>query len=398
MTAVGIDVSKGKSMVAALDEHGEVLFTPREIAHQKPDIEQLITFLYGRSDEVRVVLEATGQYHYAIVQELQKAGIFVSVINPYLMKKYSDNSIRKGKTDKKDAMKLAAYCLEKWRLIRPYEDMDKQYDDLHFLSRQYNQSMSMKVKAKVQLSQLLERIMPGIQKIFKTSSANTNRNVLYNFLEKYQHFDNITALQKERFIDEYCIWAKEKGYRYAMSKAEKIYFLAQTSIPTRAADSTTCLALTQCLLLLKQSEEACNAILAQMQVIAKDLPEYSVVRAMHGVGDKLAPRLIAEIGDVRRFHSGKALNAYAGNDAPPYQSGQFAGTRRHISKRGSASLRKAGYEVMKALKSIKPPSDAVYLFMVKKEDEGKPKNVAKMAGLNKFLRIYYARVIEIYTA
>ncbi len=90
----------------------------------------------------------------------------------------------------------------------------------------------------------------------------------------------------------------------------------------------------------------------RMQVIrseltGKSLPEYPVVRAMGGVGNVLAPKLIAEIGDVRRFHSGKALIAHAGIDAPPYQSGQFTGTERKISKRGSSSLRKIGYEVMR---------------------------------------------------
>lgn len=114
---------------------------------------------------------------------------------------------------------------------------------------------------------------------------------------------------------------------------------------------------------------------------------------MKGVGDKIAPRLIAEIGDVRRFTSAKALNAFAANDAPPYESGQFEGKRTHISKRGSASLRKVGYEVMMALKVTKPKTDnAVYQFMLKKEAEGKPLSVAKMAALNKFLHIYFARV------
>ncbi len=52
---------------------------------------------------------------------------------------------------------------------------------------------------------------------------------------------------------------------------------------------------------------------------------------------------------------------------------------------------------MKCVKSIKPTEDnAVYLFMLKKEAEGKAKNVAKIAALNKFLRIYYARVKEVY--
>ena len=56
-------------------------------------------------------------------------------------------------------------------------------------------------------------------------------------------------------------------------------------------------------------------------------------------------------------------------------------------------MRKTGYEVMKYIKNGKPMYDtAVYLFMLKKEAEGKPKKVAKIAALNKFLRIYYARV------
>ena len=116
---------------------------------------------------------------------------------------------------------------------------------------------------------------------------------------------------------------------------------------------------------------------------------------MPGVGERLGPLILAEIGNVRRFHSGKALNAYAGNDAPPYQSGNFESHNRHISKRGNAALRKYCFEVMQALKLLKPQDDPVYLFLVKKEQEGKPYNVAKMAGVNKFLRIYYARVMEL---
>ncbi len=52
---------------------------------------------------------------------------------------------------------------------------------------------------------------------------------------------------------------------------------------------------------------------------------------------------------------------------------------------------------MKSLKTVKPTKDnAVYLFILKKENEGKGSITAKIAGLNKFLRIYYARVMEVY--
>ena len=116
-------------------------------------------------------------------------------------------------------------------------------------------------------------------------------------------------------------------------------------------------------------------------------------------GHFILSKLIAEIGDIRRFHSGKALIAFAGIDAPPYESGQFVGTNRKISKRGSKVLRKIGYETMRVLKTHKAPEDdAVYRFILKKEAEGKSKRQAKIAGLNKFLRIYYARVSEVYKA
>ena len=38
----------------------------------------------------------------------------------------------------------------------------------------------------------------------------------------------------------------------------------------------------------------------------------------------------------------------------------------------------------------------VYDYMLKKEAEGKPRKVAKLAALNKFLRIIYARIKELY--
>ncbi len=121
---------------------------------------------------------------------------------------------------------------------------------------------------------------------------------------------------------------------------------------------------------------------------------YSILTFLkqHGI-----PRLIAEIGDARRFHSGSASVAYAGLYAPPYQSGTFTGTNRHIPKHRSSSLRKTGYEVIRFLKCVKPTKDTVvYDFLLEKEAEEKPPRVAKIAALNKFLRIYYARVKELY--
>ena len=145
------------------------------------------------------------------------------------------------------------------------------------------------------------------------------------------------------------------------------------------------------------TEESRNTILAQMQILCKTLPKYSVVRDMNCIGDVLAPRIIAEIGDVRRFKNKHALIAYAGIDAPPYQSGTFNASERKISKRGNSYLRKTGYEIMQSLIKHKPADDSVYDFIQKKRSEGKCGKEAMIAGLNKFLRVYYGRVMERYS-
>jgi transposase len=247
------------------------------------------------------------------------------------------------------------------------------------------------------MSNMLDYTMPGIKTVLQNNSSHPEKDKLNDFVEEYWHYDNITKKSEKQFINSFKNWAKKKGYFQSESKAIKIYNLAQESIVTLSSNApSTKMLVLEAVRVLREVDKTLALILAQMQELAKSVKEYAVVREMGGVGDILAPRLIAEIGDVRRFHSGKALVAYAGIDAPPYQSGQFTGTKQQISKRGSSVLRKTGYEVMKCLKATKPKDDAVYMFMLKKESEGKALKVAKIAGLNKFLRIYYARVKEVY--
>jgi hypothetical protein len=45
MIAVGIDVSNGKSMVAAMTEQGELLLPPKEYQHNEKDLSRLIEIL-----------------------------------------------------------------------------------------------------------------------------------------------------------------------------------------------------------------------------------------------------------------------------------------------------------------------------------------------------------------
>ena len=387
MIAVGIDVSKSKSMVAVLDSYGTVLASPYTVNHDATDMNAFVAYLKSFEEPVTILMEYTGHYHYPVLKKLQDEGLPVCIINPYQMKKYGDVEIHKAKTDKKDALRIATYALEKAYKLTPYSSMEQKYEDLKFLSRQYNQRINLVSKLKVQLLDLLDQTMPGITKILQLKSRNPETCTLLLFVKRFKSFDEITRIGKTRFLSAYAALMKKTSDRYAPNKGLSVYELASGSITTRGDDPYIWSAQEQCINLLAASQNAADETIGQMQNIVETIPEYKVLRAMNGVGDRLGPIILAEIGDIRRFHSGKALNSYAGNDAPPYQSGQFESKNRHISKRGSSALRKACFEVMQALKLSKPQNDPVYLFIVKKEQEGKPYNVAKMAGVNKFLRI-----------
>ncbi|NRT35886.1 transposase [Clostridium beijerinckii] len=394
MISVGIDVSKEKSTVCILKPYGEIVRSPYEITHTESQIAELVSMIKCLDDEVRIVMEATGNYHLPVLSFLKEHGIFVAVINPLIMKKYASIILRKGKTDKLDSIKIANYGLDNWFHLINHESSEEIYVQLRLLGRQYGHYIKLRIESKLSLTTMLDYTMPGIKTMLKSRLDKPEKDKLNDFIEEYWHYDNITKKSENQFISNYKNWAKKKGYQQSEAKAIKIYDLAQQGIPTLSSNApSTKMLVLEAVRVLREIDKTLALILSQMQELAKSLKEYTVVREMAGVGDIIAPRLMAEIGDIRRFHSGKALIAYAGIDAPPYQSGQFTGTRRRISKRGSATLRKTGFEIMKCLKSNKPESDTVYLFVLKKEAEGK---ASKVAGLNKFLRIYYARVKEVY--
>ena len=106
MNAVGIDVSKGKSMVAIMRPFGEIVSAPFEIKHTASDIHSLVELINSVEGESRIVMEHTGRYYEVLAHQLSEANLFVSAINPKLIKDFDNDSLRKVKSDKADAQNL----------------------------------------------------------------------------------------------------------------------------------------------------------------------------------------------------------------------------------------------------------------------------------------------------
>ena len=397
--SVGIDVSKDKSTVCVMTFPNIIIREPFDVSHTVEELSKLADYLMTFQSEVKIVMEATGHYHLPIAQFLYEKDFFVCVENAYVIKQFSRIILHGAKTDPLDAQKLAKYGIAYWNEIKRFSFSEDCYAELKLLSKQYQTYIRLLIIAKQNVIHLMEQTLPRFKAALDTGASTHFSKVKYaDFARTFYHIDMIKSMGKTEFQINYQKWCTEKGYRFQKTKADELYSLAEDGIPTLPLElSSTKFCMELATEQVSQIGTALEQILSQMQTLAKTLPEYQTVRQMSGMGEKLCARFIADIGDVRRFHNGKALIAYAGIDAPTYQSGKFTGTRRKISKRGNSVLRKTGYEIMKSLKSHPPKADtSVYDFIIKKEQEGKSKKQAKIAGLNKFLQIYYARVMEVY--
>ena len=391
---VGIDISKGKSTIAILSVAGEVIEEPFEINHDIDGLNLLEEKIKDiPKEDLKIVMEETGTYHLPVLGYLLDKGYFVVAENALKVKKYLDRGLRKAKTDKKDSYKLAEYVCDNWYKLNKVRENDETYDNLRFLSRQYINNINVQVKQKNNFSNLCDLLFPGYYQLLDENNFILGLEIF----KKYYHPEIVINKKQSHFIEEIDKLAKKLGHKGAgITLANKIYLLAQKTISPRPNNEYVQLSAISCADALILTIKTTTTIISEMDKLARELPEYEVINEIPGCGKKLTSRVIAEIGDVRRFKNAGSIIAYAGLDAPPYQSGQFEATNRHISKRGNKYLRKTGYEVMKSIKSSCRLDNDLKSYIIKKENEGKLKKVAKIAGLNKFLRMYYGIVKKRY--
>jgi len=392
MNSVGIDVSKGKSMIAVMRPCGEIVLSPFEVSHSPSELSALAKRLKSLDGETRVVMEATGNYHLPIAMALYEAGIYVSVVNAMLVHNYGNNTLRKAKTDRKDAIKLANYGIDAWLKLPRFSPEDEIRLQLKNCYRQYRQYSKIQTMLSNNLISLLDTVFPGVNTLFSSPVRGDGSEKWIDFIDTFWHCSCVCGMSQSSFEKKYQKWCKKHHYNFLSSKAEEIHMFSRDHIGVLPKNETTHILIKQAVSQLKATSAALAELRKEMLRLAESLPEYSVVKEMFGVGPTLGPQLLAEIGDVRRFYSKKALVAFAGLDAPANDSGQIVDNHQGMSKIGSSALRRTLFLIMSIYLQRSPVDEPVYQFMDKKRAEGKPYRVYMMASANKFLRIYYATV------
>jgi len=108
---IGVDVSKAKFDVALLLPNEK--FRSKVFSNDPSGFAALLQWIGSQvpSGEVpHLCMEATGSYHEALACYVHDHGCTVSVVNPFLVKRFAELKRLRSKTDSADAKCLALYC------------------------------------------------------------------------------------------------------------------------------------------------------------------------------------------------------------------------------------------------------------------------------------------------
>ena len=289
MNCVGIDVSKGKSVIAVMRPFGEVIVSPFEVRHTANELSELAGLLKSLDGETRVVMESTGNYHAPVAWLLYDAGLYVSVVNAMLVHDYGNNSLRRAKTDKKDAVKLANYGLDHWFTLPRYAPEEDTRLMLKTCYRQYQQYSKVQTILKNNLISLLDTTFPDVNRLFTSPPRNDGSEKWVDFVAAFWHCECVCGLSEKAFTAKYQKWCKKHGYNFSEDKALDIYASACGHFGVMPKTDTAKLLIEQAISQLRATSSALAALKQEMLSLAASLPEYPVVMGMFGVGPTLAP-------------------------------------------------------------------------------------------------------------
>lgn len=376
MYYLGIDIGKRFHEACLVDQSGKMIVAPFQFSNSRSGFNLLrerISILPNK--EIFIGMEATGHYWLNLYSELKK-NYPVKVVNPLQSDSLRNFYLRKVKTDKKDCLIVADLLrignLEETVVLNP------KARELRQLAR-FRQELISQVKAQKQrIVGILDITFPEYQNFFCSPFTKTSRKLLKKWSNP-EELEKVTISRLKRFF------SKGKGRKPDLEKLREIRFQAKQSVGQNEILDALSLQLKLLLEQLEFIESQIKVVDDKLKEILTQIPQK--ITTIPGIGEVLAGVILGEIGDIQRFSDKRKLVAYAGLDASVRESGQFKGTRNHISKRGSPYLRKAIWQAAVVSLRFNPKLKEFYQKKVK---EGKAPKVAIGAVARRLTHIIYA--------
>jgi transposase len=328
---VAIDIAKARNEVLIeADRHSRR--RRLTVLNSRAEHDRFVATLSGYG---RPVVCATRKYHRPLTWRLIDAGFEARLVSSMALARTRE-ALHNGwdKNDPKDAQVL----LHMLRIgaTQHYNDPLKAgINDIQELSKTH-ETIS-KAKTGIQhriLTHHLPLYFPEIDR-FK---GNSRSDWFFAFLERFPTPASITALSKEAFIE--AAWSVV-GRKVAKERLlGDIYETAGASIGLPLPIDAPAIRMFQMIItearsLIRQRSE----IELMADSLLRESADYQRLRRIPGIGPINAMTIIAEAGDLRRFHHHRQFLKFCGLDLATQQSGVFR-SQTKLSKFGNARLRR----------------------------------------------------------
>ena len=380
---VGIDVSKEFFSVAGIDSGGNESFSGSYSMgfNGFGEFLKAVTSHCEDLSKVIIAMESTGCYHINLYSFLTSQEIRTMVINPLLIANYAKLSLRKTKTDKKDARTIAKFLLDHQQEISQLS-VSQDLQDLMDLARERESLCHLISATKVEIKRVLRTTFPELESI-----GDLYTRVMLRLLQEYPSARLVRAAKPKAI-------AKALKQPYVGNKlsfsAEDILRAAQRSVATVSPAKEIILrGKIATLLHLQERLDEVTKLLTDLCKRTR-VEDLKILRSIKGVGPKTAAPFLAEMGEVNNYSSHKKIIAYAGMDPSVHQSGKFIGMSK-LSKRDNRHLRRAIY-LMTA--SVVSKNTFFKAYFLKRKREGLAPQKALFATAHKLIRVIFAMLSQ----
>lgn len=376
---VGIDVSKNSFTAAGLDPEGIELLRGAFNMDAEGFNHFFETILRHCKDpdQILVAMESTGCYQLNLFSFLTAHGTKAVVINPLLISNFAKLSLRKTKTDKKDAMTIAKFILQ-YRESVSQLSVSQELQDLRDVARERESLCHLISATKAEIRRLLSITFPEIE-----AHCDIFTKVMLQFLSQFPSARLVKTAKRKDVAK--ALTRKGSGLRFTHS-AQNIIITANESVGSVSPAKEIILpGKVATLVHLQERADQMTKLMTAM-CEASMLEDLEIVMSIKGISLKTAVPFLAEVGDINNYSCYKKLIAFAGLDPSVRQSGKFVGQSK-ISKRGNRHLRRVLY--LMASRVVEENS-IFKAYFKKKKNEGMSPQKALFGVIHKLIRVLFS--------
>lgn len=333
MLGIGIDFAEEFHLVA-LGRPGEGVIEVRRVEHTPDDLARLFEQIAGLEadpTEVRVVLETR---HGMLVEALLDAGYVVVPVNPDLVARRRGPA--KKKDDAEDARIACRIALDRFERLRPLIPHGEVATELRAITRDDERAARDERRL---LNRLRADLIATFPAALEIAGADLGAPTFLKLLEAWPTAEALGQASRAELV----AFARSNRHGWPERFCDKVaaalkadVFVAREPL-VRAKASTIRLAASQLLLLGAQRrawEKRMGELLLGGARTGRDrtvkdpdpgkaFPGGEIYLSFPGLGDRLAARVAAEIGDhIEQFDTPSSLQSYAGKAPVTRQSGK----------------------------------------------------------------------------